>query len=194
MSETDELKPIVETLLFASGEPLTLERIRQLFPQDDMPTLTHLHKTIKALQHDYSERPLELKELATGFCFQTKTAYAAWIAKLWEEKPPRFSRALLETLALIAYRQPITRAEIEDIRGVAVSPTIIKNLLEREWIHIIGHKELPGRPALFATTKQFLEHFNLKDLAELPALPQIEQNSAQTEQKEEKVEEIAKNP
>ncbi|OGT53840.1 MAG: SMC-Scp complex subunit ScpB, partial [Gammaproteobacteria bacterium RIFCSPHIGHO2_12_FULL_41_15] len=130
----------------------------------------------------------------TGFCFQTKTAYAAWIAKLWEEKPPRFSRALLETLALIAYRQPITRAEIEDIRGVAVSPTIIKNLLEREWIHIIGHKELPGRPALFATTKQFLEHFNLKDLAELPALPQIEQNSAQTEQKEEKVEEIAKNP
>lgn len=185
--EIEAIKPIVEALLLAAGEPLTLERIRQLFPEEEMPTPSELRHVIEVLRQDYDGRPTELKELASGFCFQVRPDFGAWMGRLWEERPTRFSRALLETLALVAYRQPITRAEIEEIRGVSVSPTIMKSLLEREWIQVVGQREVPGRPALFATTKQFLDHFNLKSLDELPALApvspdnieQVEQNIAE---------------
>ncbi len=170
------IKQIVEGLLFAAGEPLTLDRIRQLFPEGEAPTPAQLREVMTMLMQDYSTRAVTLKELASGFCFQVKADYGPWMSRLWEEKPARFSRALLETLALIAYRQPITRVEIEEIRGVSVSPNIMKTLLEREWIQVVGHKEVPGRPALFATTKQFLDHFNMKNLDELPVLAPLEQN------------------
>jgi len=145
-------------------------------------------EAIAQLQEAYAEKSLELIELASGFTFRIKKEYAPWISKLWESKPPRYSRASLETLALIAYKQPITRAEIEEVRGVSVSSHIIKTLLEREWIKIIGHRDIPGRPALFATTKDFLDHFNLKRLDELPLLPAIEDMEKELEKKSEQLE------
>ncbi|MBI5447998.1 MAG: SMC-Scp complex subunit ScpB [Gammaproteobacteria bacterium] len=195
--EITEIKLIVEGLLLAAGEPLTLERMRQLFSEETSPTLPELRETIASLREDYAGRAIELKELASGYCFQVKASYGTWMSRLWEEKPARFSRALLETLALVAYRQPITRAEIEEVRGVSVSSNIMKSLLEREWIQVVGHKEVPGRPALFATTKQFLDHFNLKSLEELPALLPVEQKIAEqldfALEKQEKNEESEKN-
>lgn len=176
--DTQDIKPVIEALLFAAGEPLNLKRIQQLLAAEpgleDEVSLVEVSRALEELQETYAQRPIELKEIASGFCFQVRPLYAKWMARLWEEKPPRFSRAFLETLALIAYRQPVTRAEIEEIRGVSVSPNIMKTLLEREWIQVVGHKEVPGRPAIFATTKQFLDHFNLKSLEQLPALAVIE--------------------
>ena len=132
-----------------------------------------IREALAELTEDFAGRGFELKEVASGFRIQVREGYAQWVSRLWDERPPRYSRALLETLALIAYRQPITRAEIEDIRGVAVSSNIVKTLLEREWVRVVGHKELPGRPAMYATTRQFLDYFNLKSLAELPTLSEL---------------------
>lgn len=169
----DELKSIVEGALFAAGRALSVEQLQALFDESARPDAASLRAIISALQADYNGRGVELQQVASGYRFQVCADVGPWVSRLWEERPQRYSRALLETLALIAYRQPITRSEIEDIRGVTVSTPIVKTLLEREWVRIAGHKEVPGRPALFATTRQFLDDFNLQSLADLPALANI---------------------
>ncbi len=169
----NDVKSILEAAIFAAEKPLNLERMAQLFRPEECPDRDILRAALESLAHDYLARGVELKEVSSGYRFQVRTHYAAWVGRLWEEKPGRYSRAVLETLALIAYRQPITRGEIEEIRGVAVSSNIVKTLQEREWIKVVGHREVAGRPALFATTRQFLDHFNLKSLDQLPALTEI---------------------
>lgn len=168
------LKPIIEAALLAAHKPLDINRLYKLFEDEsDVPAKSDIRKALAELADDCEGRGVELKETASGFRYQVRQEQAEITAKLWDERPPRYTRALLETLALITYRQPITRGEIEDIRGVAVSSNIIRTLSEREWVQVIGHKETPGRPALYATTKQFLDYFNLKTLDELPSLKEI---------------------
>lgn len=171
--EIDTLKKILEGALMASGQPLSLEQMEGLFDEEDCPSREQLREALALLVADYESHGIELREVASGWRFQVRQELGPWVSRLWEEKPIRYSRALLETLALIAYRQPITRSEIEDIRGVSVSSHIVKTLMEREWIRVAGHRDVPGRPALFATTRQFLDGFNLKGLAELPPLSEI---------------------
>lgn len=171
--EQSQLKKIIEGALFASGQPLSIEQLGFLFDEHERPDHAGFRAALAELQQDYADRGLELREIASGFRFQVRQECGPWVSRLWEEKAPRYSRALLETLALVAYRQPITRSEIEEIRGVSVSSHIVKTLLEREWIRVAGHRDVPGRPALFATTRQFLDYFNLKSLADLPSLAEI---------------------
>lgn len=173
MNDTIPFKNIVEAALMAAGEPLPLERLQLLFDEHERPDKNHLKAIIEELFHDYQDRGLELAELASGYAIRVRQDYAPWVARLWEEKPQRHTRAFLETLALIAYRQPITRAEIEKVRGVTVSSNIIKTLLDRGWIKIVGYRDLPGKPGLYATTKIFLDYFSLKSLSDLPALDEI---------------------
>lgn len=166
-----EITNVVEAALFAAaGEPLSLDRLQRLFPEDAQPTRDEILAALHALDEACRERSIELKQIDRGFRFQTRERYAGFIARLHEERPPRYSRATLETLAIIAYRQPVTRAEIEEIRGVSVSSEIIKTLLGREWIREVGKREVPGRPTLYGTTREFLGHFNLRSLDELPPL------------------------
>ncbi len=167
------LKSILEALLLASGEPLSLETLASVFTDEERPSNTEISKTLEALSDDYAERGLELKEVASGFRIQVREDANPWIARLWEERPQRYSRALLETLALIAYRQPITRGDIEEVRGVSVRTNIIRTLQEREWIRVVGHRDVPGKPALFGTTRVFLDYFNLASLDDLPSLAEI---------------------
>jgi segregation and condensation protein B len=167
------LKQIVEGALLAAGGPLTLDHLLGLFPDEERPSRDAVLDVLASLERDYRDRSIELAQVAGGFRVQVRRELAPWIARLWEEKPARYSRALLETLALVAYRQPITRGEIEDIRGVAVSTQIVKTLTEREWIRIVGHRDVPGRPALFATTRKFLDYFGLRSLNDLPTLAEI---------------------
>ena len=175
MSEITEqqLKNIVEAALLAAGEPLNVERLLSLFEEEGRPEKKAIVAAIEALQADCEGRGIELRELGSGYRYQARSEVSRWVSRLWEERAPRYSRALLETLALVAYRQPITRAEIEDIRGVAVSSSIMKTLLERGWVRIIGHRDVPGRPGLYASTKEFLDYFNLKSLDELPTLSEL---------------------
>ncbi len=168
-----QLKMFVEAALLANEHPLTVEQIRHLFDEFERPAANEIRDVLTVIAQECENRGVELVEVASGFRFQIKIQFGARLGKLWEEKPPRYSRALLETLALIAYRQPITRAEIEDIRGVVVSSHIIKILLDREWIRVVGHRDVPGKPGLYATTKQFLDYFNMKSLADLPTLTEI---------------------
>ena len=165
-----ELKTIVEALLLAAGEPLALERLLAAFPEAEQPEREAVRAALAELAADYAGRGVELIEVASGFRLQVPQAFAPWVARLWEERSAGYSRALLETLALIAYRQPVTRGEIEAVRGVSVSSSIMKTLQERGWIKVIGHREVPGRPALYATTRAFLDYFNLRSLSELPPL------------------------
>ena len=167
------IKHIVEAVLLASGKPLTVEQLLGVFGDGEKPEREQLRQAIAALQEDYAERGVELVRVASGYRIQVKPAMEPWVSRLTEEKPARYSRALLETLALIAYRQPITRGEIEDIRGVSVSSSIVKTLQEREWVRIVGHRDVPGRPAMYGTTKQFLDYFNLKGLDDLPTLMEL---------------------
>ncbi len=169
-----ELKHILEAALMAAGEPLSLERLAELFPPPTTPSREQLRNALQTLRTDYQGRGIELVEVASGWRLQVSVHYAPWVMRLWQEKPARYSRALLETLALIAYRQPITRGEIEDIRGVSVASSILQTLRERGWIKVVGHRELPGRPALYGTTREFLDAFNLRTLGELPALADLE--------------------
>jgi segregation and condensation protein B len=164
---------VIEGALFATHSPLTAQDLVKLFPEDEKPALGVVRETIQKLQSEYEGRGIHLIESASGYRFQVVEAVVPYIVKNMDEKPARYSRALLETLALIAYRQPITRGEIEDIRGVVVSSNIIQTLQEQEWIKIVGHKEVPGKPALFATTKTFLDHFGLKSLQDLPPLAEL---------------------
>jgi len=162
----------------ASGRPLTLDELGRLFDDKDQPDQRLLLTALEQVEADYQSRPLELKKVASGYRLQVREAYSPWVSRLFEERPGRYSRAFLETLAIISYRQPATRGEIEDIRGVAVSSGIIKTMLEREWIEVIGHKEVPGRPALFGTTPFFLDYFGLTSLSELPPLQDFIDQSA----------------
>ncbi|MBU1488935.1 MAG: SMC-Scp complex subunit ScpB [Gammaproteobacteria bacterium] len=170
LNEPRELASLLEAFLLASGKPQSLERFYELFEEAERPAPAVFKKAIAHLGKSCDGRAFELVEVASGYRLQVRERYAPWVGRLWEERPQRYSRAMLETLALIAYRQPITRGEIEDIRGVAVNSQIVKTLLEREWIRVVGHRDVPGRPAMFATTRAFLDHFNLKNLDELPPL------------------------
>jgi segregation and condensation protein B len=171
--DTEKLQKILEAILLTAEKPLSIDQLINYFQPADQVNKPALRACIKQLQADCIDRGFELKEVSSGFRFQTRPEYRQWVSHHWTEKPPRYSRALLETLALIVYRQPITRAEIEEIRGVAVSSNIVKTLMEREWIRIVGHKEVPGRPAMFGSTRQFLDYFNLKSLDEMPPLAEI---------------------
>ncbi len=170
---TDALKNTIEAALFAAGEPLNLDRLLALFEEEERPEREAVKSVLGRLGDECEGRGIQLIEVAGGWRFQARQEVAPWVSRLWEEKPPRYSRALLETLALIAYRQPITRAEIEDIRGVAVSTNIMKTLQERGWVRIVGHRDVPGKPAMYATTKGFLDYFNLKSLSDLPTLAEL---------------------
>lgn len=169
-----QLKSIVEATVFSYSKPISISKIQSLVFADEFVKKLEIEAALDSIKKDYKNRPIQLIELASGFCFQTKNEFGPWINRLWQDKPTKYSRALLETLALIAYHQPITRGEIEDVRGVSVSSNIIKTLSEREWIKVVGHKEVPGRPALYGTDKAFLDYFGLKSLSELPTLMEPE--------------------
>lgn len=168
-----ELKTILEAVLMAAGSPMTLDNLHGVFPEDQAPERDELRAALAELQADYAGHALDLVEVASGYRFQVRQEMEPWVSKLWEERPAKYTRALLETLALVAYRQPITRAEIEDVRGVSVSSSIVKTLQDREWIRIVGHRDVPGRPAVYGTTKEFLDYFGLKSLDELPTLAEL---------------------
>ncbi|WP_323814663.1 SMC-Scp complex subunit ScpB [Cellvibrio sp. NN19] len=168
-----QLRKIIEGAILAAGQPMTIAKMLDLFDPEVAPTKDEIQAALVDIQTANAERGFELKEVASGWRFQVRDDLAPWVNRLWEEKPQKYSRALLETLALVAYRQPITRGDIEEIRGVAVSSHIMKTLLERDWVKVVGHRDVPGRPSLFATTRQFLDYFNLKNLDELPSLSEI---------------------
>ncbi|MEB2516922.1 SMC-Scp complex subunit ScpB [Pseudomonas sp. YuFO20] len=173
LSEPRELAPLLEAFLLASGKPQSLERLFELFEEGERPEPAVFKKALTILGKSCDGRAYELKEVASGYRLQIREKFSPWVGRLWEERPQRYSRAMLETIALIAYRQPITRGEIEDVRGVAVNSQIVKTLMEREWIRIVGYRDVPGKPAMFATTKAFLDHFNLKNLDDLPPLAEV---------------------
>lgn len=185
MSEEMPLKTILEGILFAAGKTLTVKDLAESFDEDKRPAPGEIKEALESLAQEYQERGVQLVQLSTGYCFRVNGDLGPWVTKLWDEKPGRYTRAFLETLAIIAYRQPITRGEIESIRGVAVSANIIKTLQDRDWVRIVGHKDVPGKPALLATTKEFLNYFNLKHLEDLPPLAEIkdlDEAAAQLEQ------------
>lgn len=173
MEVKERLAQILEALLLAADQPLSVDQLFRMFMAEGGVTKKDVKAALELLGRQLDGRAVELREVASGFRLQVRADYAGWVGKLWQERPPRFSRALLETLALVCYRQPITRGEIEEIRGVSLSPNIIKTLIERGWVREVGVKEVPGRPALLGTTPQFLDDFNLKSLDELPSLPEI---------------------
>ncbi len=173
LTEPRELAPLLEAFLLASGKPQSLERLFELFEEGERPEPAVFKKALTLLGKSCEGRAFELKEVSSGYRLQIREKFSPWVGRLWEERPQRYSRALLETIALIAYRQPITRGEIEDVRGVAVNSNIVKTLLEREWIRVVGYRDVPGKPAMFATTKGFLDHFNLKNLEDLPPLAEL---------------------
>ncbi|MDE3072218.1 MAG: SMC-Scp complex subunit ScpB [Pseudomonadota bacterium] len=171
--QIEQLKPVIEAALLASAQPLTAHQLGDLFDETDAVGHEQIARALAALADDCAGRGIELREVASGFRYQVRQEVHPWISRMWTEKPSRYSRALLETLALIAYRQPITRPEIEQIRGVVVSSSIIKTLEEREWVRVVGYRDVPGKPALFGTTRAFLDYFNLKSLDQLPPLSDI---------------------
>ncbi|MEJ6817227.1 SMC-Scp complex subunit ScpB [Pseudomonas sp. LF-5] len=178
LTEPRELAPLLEAFLLASGKPQSLERLFELFEEGERPEPAVFKKALTLLGKSCEGRAFELKEVSSGYRLQIREKFSPWVGRLWEERPQRYSRALLETIALIAYRQPITRGEIEDVRGVAVNSNIVKTLLEREWIRVVGYRDVPGKPAMFATTKAFLDHFNLKNLEDLPPLAELREMEA----------------
>jgi segregation and condensation protein B len=171
--EASNLKNIVEAALLAAGRPIDVEQIRNLFEEYQRPPAVDVRQALELLASDYEGRALQLIEVSSGWRLQVRREFSETVSRLWQERPARYSRALLETLALIAYRQPITRAEIEDVRGVAVNPNIIRTLSERGWIRVVGHREVPGRPELLGTTRDFLDYFGLKSLDQLPTLAEL---------------------
>ncbi len=174
--EAEQIRRIVEAALLASDGPLTVANLVKLFAPgelDEEGASKQIREALKTLEADAAERGVELKRVASGYRYQVRQELSEWVSRLWDEKPPRYTRALLETLALVAYKQPVTRGDIEQVRGVSVSQNIMRTLLERDWIRVVGQKEVPGRPALYGTTKAFLDYFNLKSLDELPPLAEI---------------------
>ncbi len=172
MLELEQIKRIVEAALLCADEPLTLDLLERIFAEEELDRAT-LRAAVEALEADCDGRGVELKRVASGYRYQVRQDLAPWIGRLWEDRPPRYSRALLETLSLIAYKQPVTRGDIEQVRGVTVNSNMVRTLLERDWIRVVGYREVPGRPAMYGTTKAFLDYFNLKGLDELPSLPEI---------------------
>ncbi len=170
----EKLLQIIEAAMLAAGQPLTIQQLANLFTEQERPANSLIKESLALLDENCSKRGIELKQVASGYRLQVREELQPWISRLWNERPKRYSRALLETLALVAYRQPVTRAEIEDVRGVSVSTSIIRTLLERDWIREVGHRDVPGRPVLFGTTKVFLDYFNLKSLDQLPTLAEIQ--------------------
>ena len=171
--KSELIKKIIEGALLAAGKPLDITHLENLFDDDERPPRDQIRAALEEIEADTRDRGFALKQTASGYRFQVEQELAPWVNKLWEEKPKRYSRAMLETLSLIAYRQPLTRGDIELVRGVAVSSDTIRTLMEREWIRVVGHRDVPGKPALYATTKRFLDYFNLKSLDHLPALSEI---------------------
>lgn len=171
--DQNEIKYFLEAAMLAAGRPLNIDQLQGLFDGRMAPEKAEIRTAITALNDDYELRGIVVSEVASGFRMQVKSSMADRLEKLWEERPPRYSRALFETLALIAYRQPVTRGEIEEIRGVAVSSNITRQLLERDWVRVVGHRDVPGRPAMFGTTKAFLDYFSLKKLDDLPPLADL---------------------
>jgi len=171
--DENQIKYFVEAALLASGQPLSVDQLQKLFDADSMPEKAQIRQAISNLLEDYAERGITIKEVASGFRVQVESDMVQRLQRLWEERPPRYSRALFETLALVAYRQPVTRGEIEESRGVTVSANIIRSLLEREWVRVVGHRDVPGRPEMFGTTRQFLDYFGLKKLEDLPPLAEV---------------------
>jgi segregation and condensation protein B len=169
----DKSKQIIEAALLAAGRPLLIDQMLELFEEGERPERKALRELLAEIGRDYEGRGIELQEVGSGFRIQVRAEYTPWVSRLWAERPSRYSRALMETLALVAYRQPITRGEIEDVRGVAVSTNIIRSLTERDWVRVVGHRDVPGRPALYGTTRNFLDYFSLKNLNELPTLSEI---------------------
>lgn len=171
--EATEIKHFIEAALLAAGRPLNIDQLQGLFDGRTAPEKAEIRKAIATLNEEYDERGIVVSEVASGFRMQVKGTMADRLHKLWEDRPPRYSRALFETLALIAYRQPITRGDIEEIRGVTVSSNIVRQLLERDWVRVVGHRDVPGRPAMFGTTKAFLDYFSLRKLDDLPPLADL---------------------
>ena len=169
----DLLKRIIEGALLAAGKPLDIGKMENLFEEGECPPRDQIRAALEEIEADCRGRGFELMQTASGYRFQVRQDLAEWVNRLWTEKPKRYSRAMLETLALIAYRQPLTRGDIEQVRGVAVSSDIIRTLQERDWVRVVGYRDVPGKPALYATTKSFLDYFNLKNLEQLPALGEI---------------------
>jgi segregation and condensation protein B len=171
--DESQIKYFIEAALLAAGRPLSIDHLQRLFDDSSMPEKAQIRQAVTSLLDDYEGRGITIAEVASGFRIQIRSGMVERLQKLWEERPPRYSRALFETLALIAYRQPMTRGEIEEIRGVTVSPNIIRSLLEREWVRVVGHRDVPGRPEMFGTTRLFLDYFGLKKLEDLPPLADI---------------------
>ena len=170
-----ELKKIIESILFASNSTITIKQLHSLFPELERPKIKDIEQACELLKRDYQDHAIELKMLATGYRFQVRAEFSPWITRLLEEKPPKYSRALLETLSIIVYHQPVTRGDIEDIRGVSVSSQMMNTLLDREWVEIIGQKNVPGRPALYGSTHQFLDYFNVSSIEQLPSLDELKE-------------------
>jgi len=174
MPESNTLvKNVIEAALLVAGQVISVKKMAGLFPENERPTTDEINLALQELQNDYDGRGIELVQVGKGYRFQSRKEFAEWVGRLSEERPARYSRALLETLAIIAYRQPVTRGDIEEIRGVSVSSDIIQKLSEREWVREVGHRDVPGRPSLFGTTPAFLEHFGLKSLSDLPPLSEL---------------------
>lgn len=173
MSQSQTVQNIIEAALFAADQPLSVDVLLSLFVDQLQPSRTEVVTVLSKLEEDYRDRGVELAQVASGYRFQVRQDYGEWVTRLWDRKPARYSRAMMETLSIIAYRQPVTRAEIEEIRGVGLSSSILKTLQERDWIRSVGHRDLPGRPTLYATSKPFLDYFGLKGLDELPPLADI---------------------
>ncbi len=171
--EQDQLKYIIEAALLAAGRPLTIEQLRSLFGEEHSPEKSEIREALDALGSDYQGRGIAVREVANGFRIEARSSVSPWLAKLWGERPVRYSRALLETLAIVAYRQPVTRGDVEEIRGVAVTTNIIRTLLERSWIKVVGYRDVPGKPAMYGTTREFLDYFGLRQLDDLPPLAEI---------------------
>lgn len=169
----DVIKNICEASILAASKPMSVDQLLSVFGDGEKPDKAMIRTALSALKEDYTDRGAELVEVASGFRMQVNTKYTEWVSRLWQERPPRYSRALLETMAIIAYRQPATRGDVEQIRGVAVSTNIIRTLEERGWVRVLGHRDVPGRPAMYGTTKEFLDYFGLKKLDELPSLAEI---------------------
>ena len=172
MSE-QSLSYVLEAVLLAAGRPVSVDQMLELFEESQRPSVEEVNAALEELAGRCADRACELREVASGWRMQVRAQYADVVSRLWQERPSRYSRALLETLALIAYRQPITRSEIEDIRGVTVSTTIMRTLLERNWVRVVGHREVPGHPELLGTTREFLDYFGLKSLDDLPTLAEL---------------------
>lgn len=182
--EQSQIRNIIEAALLAAGRPLSLDQLRSLFGEENPPEKSELRAAVEALRADYEGRGITVNEVASGFRIEVRGSMAPWLARLWEERPPRYSRALMETLAIVAYRQPVTRGDVEEIRGVAVTTNIIRTLLERGWLKVVGYRDVPGKPAMYGTTREFLDYFGLRQLEDLPPLAEIRDLDRMTAQLE----------